>query len=69
MDPGQTGHLGAVVSLTVEIPETELVTIQLHYLEDLTVLENQQRRAKSFAMEINAVQVNFQILFLLKFLS
>ena len=58
MDPGLTGHHGAVVNQIVEIPETELVITQLQYLADPTVLETQKRRAQSCAMEISVVQVN-----------
>ena len=56
MDPGLTGHHGAVVNQIAEIPETELVITQLQYLADPTVLETRERRVKTFAMEISVVQ-------------
>ena len=57
MDPGPTGHHGAVVNLAAEKPETELVITQLQYLADLTVWESQERRVLTFAMESSVVQV------------
>ena len=60
MEAGQNGLNGQVfVTLTVEIPEIELVIVQPHCLEVRTVLEMQLKRVLFHVMVEIAVQVRY----------